>query len=312
MTHLVLGAAGSAGNAIARALAAAGLETVGVTRSGRADVPDGVRMMAADVTDRASLAACMTGVDVVHLAAQPAYHRWPQEWPAMLDAVIGAAGRAGARLVMVDNLYAYGPVAGPMREDTPEAATDPKGRTRAAMTQTLLAAHAAGRVEVVIGRASDYFGPRCDNSAIMVLALSPVTTGRRLRWFGRLDVPHSCAYLPDIARAYVALACSPDAAGRVWHLPHEPAVTGRQFLGMVNAALPEPREIGVLSTAMLRTAAPVHRISRETLAIRHQWTQPFVVDDTDFRTRFPQVGTTRLEEAVARTVAHLIQHRAAA
>jgi nucleoside-diphosphate-sugar epimerase len=205
---------------------------------------------------------------------------------------------------MVDNLYAYGPGASPMAEGSAQRARDRKGRTRGAMADSLLAAHHAGQLEVVIGRASDYFGPHAENSGITALAIEPVTGAGKLRWMGSLDAPHSCAYLPDIARAYVALGTAAQVGGRIWHLPHAPAVTGREFLELVNAALPEPRRISVIGTPMLALAAPVHRISRESLAIAYQWTAPFVVDDSAFRARFPEFEVTPLDRAVADTVAH--------
>ena len=303
--HVVLGASGSAGSTILSSLVESGHDARGVNRSGRPSAaPESADWRTADLADAASLAGAVEGADVVYMAAQPAYHRWPQEFPALLDGVIAAAAGAGARLVMVDNLYAYGPAATPMKETTPQAASDHKGRVRAAMADTLLAAHGAGRVEVVIGRASDYFGPSAENSGITALAIEPVVGSGRLRWMGSLDAAHSCAYVPDIARAFVTLGSDPGATGRIWHLPHEPAVTGREFLALVNAALPESRGVGVVSTTMLRLAAPFHRISRESLSIAHQWTAPFVVDDAQFRARYPDLATTPLPEAVARTVAH--------
>jgi nucleoside-diphosphate-sugar epimerase len=205
---------------------------------------------------------------------------------------------------MVDNLYAYGPGASPMTEGAAQRAQDRKGRTRAAMADALLVAHRVGQLEVVIGRASDYFGPDAANSGITALAIEPVAGTGRLRWMGNLAAPHSCAYLPDIARAYVQLGTATDVSGRIWHLPHAPAVTGREFLELVNAALPEPRAIGVVSTRMLAVAAPFHRISRESLAIAYQWTEPFIVDDSAFRARFPEFAVTALDRAVADTVAH--------
>ncbi len=302
--HVVLGASGGAGSAILSALAATGLPTRGVARRPRpASAPSAAQWTCADLADAAALDAALTDAAVVYMAAQPSYHRWPQEFPPMLDAVVRAASRAGARLVMVDNLYAYGPGASPMVETSPARARDRKGRTRAAMADRLLADHAAGRLEVVIGRASDYFGPSAPTSTITALAIEPAAGAGRLRWMGSLDAVHSCAYLPDLGRAYVALGTAPDAAGRIWHLPHEPAVTGRQFLSLVNDALPAPRPMSVLSTGMLRLAAPFHRISRESLPLAYQWTDPFVVDDSSFRARFPDVATTPLVDAVAQTLA---------
>lgn len=305
-THVVLGASGAAGSAILSALVSSGLDARGVNRSGPGPAaPAGVDWRTADATSPGALRQALEGADVVYMAAQPAYHRWPEEFPAMMEQVVGAAESAGARrLVMVDNLYAYGPGSSPMTEDTPQRATDRKGITRAAMADTLLSPHVAGRLEVVIGRASDYFGPHADNSGITALAIEPAAGRGKLRWMGSMDAPHSCAYMPDVARAFVALGTAPDSAGRIWHLPHAPAVTGAAFHALVNSALPEPRATALVSTRMLRLAAPFHRISRESLPLAYQWTEPFVVDDSAFRARFPDFVSTALAQAVPATVTH--------
>ena len=54
----------------------------------------------------------------------------------------------GAKLVMVDNLYGYGPGASPISETSPQNATDTKGRVRRSMAQTLEKTHRAGRIRV--------------------------------------------------------------------------------------------------------------------------------------------------------------------
>ena len=300
--HVVLGASGGAGNAIARALHDQGIPVRAVNRSGVADLPEGITVVAADVTTPSGAAAAVEGAAVVYMAAQPPYHRWPQEFPSMLDTVIDAVANEGAKLVMVDNLYGYGPGAGAMAEDTPERATDTKGTVRRAMTETLLDAHRSGRVRVTIGRASDYFGPRAENSGITALAIEPVADGKTIRWTGSLDAPHSAAYLPDIARAYVVLGTDDRADGAVWILPHAAPVTGREFLDLVNGALPQPLKTGLISTTMLRVASPFHRISKETLGILYQWTDPFVVDDSRFRETFGPFEVTPLDEAVRTSV----------
>jgi hypothetical protein len=83
------------------------------------------------------------------MAAQVPYPRWATELVPLVDAALDAAEVAGARLVMVDNLYAYGSPGVPMRETTPEAATSRKGALRRDIGERLLAAHRAGRVRVV-------------------------------------------------------------------------------------------------------------------------------------------------------------------
>jgi hypothetical protein len=60
----------------------------------------------------------------------------------------------------MDNVYSYGrPDGRPLVETRPHRAHTVKGRLRAGMAAELLAEHRAGRVEVVIAKVSDYFGP---------------------------------------------------------------------------------------------------------------------------------------------------------
>lgn len=308
--HVVLGATGGAGNAISRALVERGLRVRAVNRSGRADLPDEAQLVAADITTGTGAALAVEGAAVVYMAAQPPYHRWPEEFPSMLAQTIAATAAAGAKLVMVDNLYGYGPGAGTMTEHAPECATDRKGRVRRQMTEMLLDAHHSGKLRLAIGRASDYFGPRTDNSAITALSIGPVATGKTLRWTGNLDVPHSTAYLPDIARAYVTLGTSDLSDGEIWVLPHPAPITGRRFLDLVNAALTRPLKTGLVSKSMLLVAAPFHKISREALGVLYQWTEPFVVDDSKFQSTFGPFPTTPIEEAVATTVEWYRSHAA--
>lgn len=300
--HVVLGASGGAGSAITRALHTAGLPTRAVNRSGIADLPEGIELVAADVTTPEGAELAVAGAAVVYMAAQPPYHRWPEEFPSMLRAVTDATAAEGAKLVMVDNLYSYGPGAGTMTEDTPRRADDSKGKVRSEMIRLLLDLHRSGQLRVAIGQASDYFGPGADNSAITALAVAPAAKGKAIRWTGSLDAPHSVAYLPDIARAHVQLGTSDEADGEVWILPHGKPVTGRAFLDQVDRSLPEPVKTGLVSKTMLRLASPFHKISKETLDILYQWADPFVVDDAKFQQAFGPFATTPLDEALRTSV----------
>src|SRR5262249_61585263 len=80
----------------------------------------------------------------LNTAPTPPYHRWPELWPPIASALLGAAERHGAVLVTISNLYGYGPApdsqgttgydpAHPMTEETPLAAKGRKGSVRAQM-----------------------------------------------------------------------------------------------------------------------------------------------------------------------------------
>jgi hypothetical protein len=103
-------------------------------------------------------------------------------------------------------------VQGPLTEDLPARATTKKGRIRTRMAQRLLAVHRSGTLQVAIARSSDYYGPGGANSFVGDILFGAAAQGKRARWLGRLDVPHSLNYLPDVARALATLGARPPSA----------------------------------------------------------------------------------------------------
>jgi nucleoside-diphosphate-sugar epimerase len=202
-THFVFGATGGIGDALVTELLRRGKSVRAVSRRGEA--PEGAEGVAADAADAAEAAAAARGAGVVYHCVNPGYTRWPELLPPVSRSILGAAESSGAKLVFADNLYAYGPVDGPLREDMPPTASGPKGRTRVELAAEMLAAHQDGRVRVTIGRASDYYGPGGANSSAGETVFGRVVAGKRPQWTGKLDMPHTFHYLPDIARGLVTL-----------------------------------------------------------------------------------------------------------
>ena len=71
--------------------------------------------------------AAVDGATVVYQCVSPTYHRWPIEFPPIQANLIAALEAIGAKLVMADNLYMYGPPDGSLRPDTPAASDRPQG-----------------------------------------------------------------------------------------------------------------------------------------------------------------------------------------
>ena len=157
--HVVFGT-GQVGRPLVEQLVALGHDVVAVNRSGRGNLP-GARVVGGSATDATFTSSLCQGADVVYFCLNATnYALWEQEFPPLQRGVLAGAASAGARLVVLDNLYAYGPPKGRALVETMVASpTSAKAATRAAMTGELLRAHERGDVQVAIGRASDYFGP---------------------------------------------------------------------------------------------------------------------------------------------------------
>jgi nucleoside-diphosphate-sugar epimerase len=213
-----------------------------------------------------------------------------------------ARREAGAKLVFADNLYVYGPPDGPMTEDMPQRAQGPKGRARIEMAAAILRAHQEGRLRCTIGRSSDYYGPRGTGTTVGDNLMKPVLRGKRARWLGSLDQPHTLNYLEDMARALVTLGKRDEADGQVWHLPAAEPLTGRQFLSLVYEAGGLPPKIGVAPRSMIRLVGVFNPLVRELNETLYQFERPFVTDSSKFHDAFGPFKPTPHTDAVRRTV----------
>ena len=271
--HVVLGA-GAVGMAIAEALARRGESVRVVNRSGLREPVAGVQSVAGDVSDPAFAASATRGARVVYQALNPPYHRWAQEFPGLQAAAIAAAQAADARLVAMDNVYMYGRADGrPFTEDRAYDAHTRKGRVRAQMARDLMAAHDAGRVQVTVGRASDFFGPRAgEQSLIGDWVIPPALADKTASVMGDPDMPHTYTFIPDIGENLVRLGERDDALGRVWHLPSPETRTTRDVVALVYQAAGTRPRLKVTPAWQMRALGPRQphgpRDQRDALRVR--------------------------------------------
>lgn len=298
-SHVILGA-GQIGPQIADLLLARG-ERVRIVRRGPAGPSRlGLEWVTGDLTDDAFADQVALGASVVYDCMNPLYHQWGERLLPLGRGALRAARAAGAKLVALDNLYMYGRVTGPMREDSPLAPCSRKGVLRVELARMRLDAHKRGDVRVTLGRASDFFGPGVTLSMLGERFMQRVFAGRAAECFGSPDQPHAYSFAPDVARALVMLGDRDEALGQVWHLPTAPAETTRAFAARLEPALGVRVKLSRIPTFALRSLGVFAPMLREVAEMTYQWEIPYVLDDARFRATFG-VSHTPLDEAIAAT-----------
>jgi nucleoside-diphosphate-sugar epimerase len=273
-----------------------------VNRSGEADVPLGVELVAADVSKPEEAKQVCEGAAVVYHCANAPYTNWERLFPPLTESIIEGAAAAGARLVFADNLYMYGRVNGPMNEELSGAANGRKGKVRARMARDVLLAHRSGSVRAVIARASDFFGPGVTSSALGERVFGAAIKGGTIDLLGNIDTPHSYTFIDDFAQVLIALGQRDDAFGEVWHAPNAPAISTRQIVQKIlEVTKTEPR-VRVAPKLVVSVMALYNPMMREINEIRYQFEAPFVVDHSKYEKRFGS-QVTPLNDAIERTVA---------
>ena len=110
------------------------------------------------------------------------------------------------------------------------------------MWRDLEAAHQAGRLQVVAGRASDFFGPGVGaGSVVGGRFFGALVKGKAAEVTGDPGCLHTYTYIDDFGQALVRLSEAPQTWGRAWHVPSAPAVSTRALAERA-AALPGAAE----------------------------------------------------------------------
>lgn len=302
MAENVIFGTGPLGLAVARRLVASGKGVRLVNRSGKALGPPGAEVFAADASDPAAARRACEGATVVFHCATHSYGQWDKVLPPIMSGIIEGAAAAGARIVYGDNLYAYGPVDGPIREDLPYRPIGPNTKARAEVATTLMNAHASGKVRATIGRASDFYGPHARQSKAGEGIFARAIAGKPAQVVGNLDLPHTVTFIDDFAAALVTLSQQDRALGEAWHVPNAETVTTRRFVEMVFDQLHQPPKFQPLPTILLNVLALVVPPMRGVKETMYQSVQPWVVDQSKYERAFG-AQPTPYDSAIAATIA---------
>jgi nucleoside-diphosphate-sugar epimerase len=208
---LVLGATGSIGREVVRALLARGWCVRALHRSPEtaarcfSGLP--VEWLQGDASKAANVIHAASDASIIfHGVNPPGYQNWRELGIPMLSNSIAAAKSVDARLIFPGNLYNFGYDAGPvLYENSQQRPITVKGAVRVEMERMLEAA-AGDNVRSLVLRAGDFFGPHARSSWLsgaMVKSRRPV---KSVTYPGDPQIGHAWAYIPDLAETVARLA----------------------------------------------------------------------------------------------------------
>jgi nucleoside-diphosphate-sugar epimerase len=280
-TALILGASGVFGAAAAQAFAAAGWQVR------RFDRKTGDMIRDAQGADL-----------IVNGLNPPAYHDWKTILPQITAQVIAAAKSSGATVILPGNVYVFGNQPGPWGEDTPHRPVSRKGRIRAELEAAYCDAAEDG-VRTILLRGGDFIDPGNTRTVLDMVVLKGLKAGK-ITAMGRPAVRRAYAYIPDMARAAVALA------EKRAELPAFAEVTfpGLAFsLNELKQALEQASgrtlRFGGFPWLLMRLASPVWELGRELLEMRYLYDTPHELDGAQFRELLPGFRLTPLDRIAA-------------
>lgn len=305
--HVIFGA-GQVGSRLAIHLAAAGHRVRVVRRSDR-PVGPGIEIVATDAMQPDLAVEAARGASVIYHCMNPsAYSQeaWEAEFPLMGEAVIAAALAHEARLVCLDNVYAYGPTSEPRKAHSPMKAEGAKGRVRIQWDARLHEAARAQGLRWTAVRAGDFFGPGTSEQSLMSMdAVAGLGRGRPALLIGSPSHPHSFSFVPDVVRALAAVGAAEagQVEGRAWMAPVH-TVSPRELVGRLARAQGRRGWTITLPAWLIRSLAPIVPLFSDLRETLYQWEGPFLIDDSDLKARLP-LSWPATDEVIRQTISEL-------
>jgi nucleoside-diphosphate-sugar epimerase len=304
---IVLGANGRLGQACVKAFHDEGWSVGAFARSEpTTERLDHVDYLVADALDPLALTRSVVGYDVIVNTVNVSYSGWAEMTPKLTEAVARAAASTGATVIIPGNIYHYGAdMPATLSEATHASPTTALGKVRQTMERAYQSRAAMDGFQALILRAGDYLDGRRTGGWFDSQIANKLDQGK-ITYPGPLDVAHEWAYLPDFARAIVALAehretlpafCAMGFSGH--------NITGQQLVDGLTATIGKPLKLGAVPWPMLKLVSLFSPNLKGVVDMAYLWNRPHAIDGAAFNALMPNFTHTPLSKALSEACAQL-------
>lgn len=265
-------------------------------------MPADIPIVAADAMDAKQARDAAHGAAVVYQALGPAYGRWAELFPNLQRNTVAAAQAVGARYVALENLYMLDANT-TMTEASNAQPRSAKGFVRLRMHDELMELHARGDLQAASVRSSCFYGPGVTVSSMGKRVFANLLAGKKAQMVGRIDVPHSFAFIKDVGQALATVGSSADPAlwGRAWLAPHTKAQSQADWLNAAGAQLGQPTRVMVIGPWLIRVAGLFSADAMASIEMLYQFESAFEVDSSRSE-RLLSLKPTAMAEGLKQTL----------
>ncbi|RUO62073.1 NAD-dependent epimerase/dehydratase family protein [Pseudidiomarina insulisalsae] len=297
----ILGATGQIGTELARTLNAHHTRALRLVSRNPRKVNATDELVSADLLDAHETYDAVAGSEIVYLTAGlPLNTRlWVDQWPVMMRNVIAACAAHQAKLVFFDNTYMYPQTDDIQTEETPFAPHGEKGKVRALIAEELLEAMAKEKVEAMICRAPEFYGPGKTQSITNATIINRLKAGKSAKIFLRDDTLRTLIYTPDASKAMALLGNTPDAYQQTWHLPcDDERLTYKQLIELAGEILGRKCDYTVVKKWQLKLLGLFSSTLRETQELLPRYEVDNRFASGKFKHQFPDFEITSYREGL--------------
>ncbi|MFT9849502.1 SDR family NAD(P)-dependent oxidoreductase [Aneurinibacillus sp. REN35] len=304
---MVLGASGGMGYALVKELAAQGVETIAFARTkSKLEALFGtcknIHIAQGDARLLANIIEAGSGVDVIFHTINIPYSQWTAGHPMIMENVLSATEKLGAKLVMVDNIYAYGRGSEQaIGEEYPKQPHTRKGKFRLTLENMIWKANQTG-VPSLVAHFPDFYGPHAPNT-VLHYTFHSMLQGKRAMFVGGQEIKREYIFTPDGAKALIELAKREDAYGQHWNIPGYGVITGKEIIAIAREFTEFTGKVGTVGKGMITLLGLFNKDMREIKELMYLMEEPVVLSGSKYEAHIGPLPKTPYKEGIRQTIA---------
>ena len=258
-------------------------------------------LFSADFLNADETAEATAGSDIVYFTAGLPLDTkiWVEQWPTIMANVINACKEHHSKLTFFDNTYMYPQNNKPLTESTGFQPHGPKGKVRAEITTMLLKEIENKKIDAVICRAPEFYGPGLTKSYTNSTIFENIKNGKELKVLMRDDTLRTLIFTPDASRAMALIGNTPDAYNQTWHLPcDDNRLTYKQIIALCTEIYGKHLAYSIVTQATVEEISIFGKNTRELEEFLPRYQSDNLFDSTKFKARFPDFKVTTYEQGI--------------
>lgn len=302
MKHaVVLGASGGIGYALTMELAKRGVKVTAFARDreklNRLFTTNAqITISSGDALNEANLYDVIESEAIVFHALNFPYEEWHNTQMNVIQKIIKVAEEKRAKVVLADNIYAYGIQRNPVSENKVKQPIAKKGEIRLQMEQELL----KSKVPVIIAHLPDLFGPHATNT-LLHETLKGAIKGKKANYIGRADLVREFLYTSDGAEQMIDLAMKDNRFNQNWNIPGQ-LIKGDDLFKHIKEVTNTEKGFRVVSKAMIQFLGLFNSQMRELVEMMYLNETPVHLDGTKIGSELKSITHTSFKEGLMETV----------
>lgn len=303
---LVLGASGGMGYSIVRELLDRGIQVKAFARTKEKleklyGKDQNVTIITGDIFQVEDLKRAADDVYVIFQSANIPYPEWEEKLELFMRNILIAARENGAKLAVVDNIYAYGRSGGKMvTEEFPKNPHTKKGRIRLNVENVIKQSN----VDALIAHFPDFYGPNAE-STLLHYTIDNIVKGKRAGFVGNQEIKREFIFTPDGAKAIVNLALDERSYGQNWNIPAYGTVSGKKLIEMIREITGYNKGVSTISKNMIRFLGLFNPMMREAVEMFYLNEEPVVLDGSKYEKVFGEIPRTSYQEGLRQTIEYM-------